>query len=514
MIGQKGLPATHGGIEHHVEQLGSRLAALGHEVVVYTRPNYSDPSITTYKGMTLKSVRSISTKHLDAITHSFLCSLNSRRMPFDIVHYHAIGPCLTAPLARKRDRRIVATIHGQDWRRGKWNAAATLALQAAEHMAVTVPDATISVSRTLAEHYAEGGRHGIHFIPNGVSISSERDPQVLGELGLEPGEYVVFVGRLVPEKGVHYLIEAWRRLGSTRKLVIVGDTSFSDDYVESLLTSEENVLFAGYRYGAELATLFGSAGLFVLPSDLEGLPIVLLESLALGTPVLASDIPPNREILGDQGEYFRAGDVDDLTGRLRELLPRLPELKARAAGLQAGVIAEYDWDRVAKETEQLYASLLGISVGKRRAVHRGHTRHRVCVLFACVYLCSPAGGVPSRFRDNLLRGAHKLDSSEMSRPSASAQFHPRQSRRRIIISRSSPPTFSCRSPRLLAATVLKFGLVRAPVVLGGLGVRTDYAILAAADRPEFPAMLRVRSASTTSTRSSGARASSRASCTR
>lgn len=360
MIGQKGLPARHGGVEHHVQQLGSRLAARGHQVVVYTRPGYSGRATSEFMGMTLKSLPSIPTKHLDAITHSVLSSVHSRTQAFDIVHYHAIGPCLTAPLAKKRGRRIVATVHGQDWRRAKWSAAATLALRTAEHMALAVPDATISVSSTLADMYALRGFNTVRYIPNGVSLQEGDDLGMLAELGVKPGEYVAYVGRLVPEKGAHYLIDAWNQLQTPRKLVIVGDSSFSDGYVGSLRDAAgDNVVFTGYLYGARLAAAFRHAGLFILPSDLEGLPIVLLEALGYGTPVLASDIAPNREVLGTQGEYFRAGDVDDLTNRLRELLPRLPELKARAAGLRNLVVAEYDWDRVAKETEQLYLSLLG-----------------------------------------------------------------------------------------------------------------------------------------------------------
>jgi len=358
MIGQKGLPAAHGGVEHHVQQLGSRLASRGHDVTVYTRPSYTDPTLTSFMGMRLKSIGSIPTKHLDAITHSLLCSLESRSDAFDIVHYHAIGPCLASPLARKRGRRLVATIHGQDWRRAKWNPAATLALRSAEAMALRVPDATISVSKTLADTYGSRGTGNIHYIPNGVSVSDDDMPDFVANLGLDSGEYAVYVGRLVPEKGAHYLTEAWRRLGTSRKLVVVGDSSFTDGYVESLRQAADNVIFTGYLYGAELASVFRHAGLFVLPSDLEGLPIVLLESLALGTPVLASDIAPNQEVLGDQGEYFLAGDVDDLTSRLEIVLSRMPELKANASALQNWVLAEYDWERVADETESLYVSLL------------------------------------------------------------------------------------------------------------------------------------------------------------
>jgi glycosyltransferase involved in cell wall biosynthesis len=363
MIGQKGLPATHGGVERHVEHLAARLVRRGHEVAVYTRPSYSDPSLVKHLGIQLKSLYSIPTKHLDAITHSALSSIDSRREPFDIVHYHATGPCLTAPLARKRGRALVATIHGQDWRRAKWGSLATLALRTSEHMALRVPDATISVSRTLADAYERLGYNGVHYIPNGVEVSDQDDPEYLKELDVVPGEYAVFVGRLVPEKGAHYLVEAWSRLATDRKLVIVGDSSFSASYVKSLNRCSPNLIFTGYLYGPRLATVFRNAGLFVLPSDLEGLPIVLLESLAHGTPVLASDIPPNQEVLGGLGEYFKAGDVQDLVDRLNELLPRMHAMKKTARELRQRIATEYDWERVADQTESLYSSLVDL---KRR----------------------------------------------------------------------------------------------------------------------------------------------------
>jgi len=358
MIGQKGLPATHGGVEHHVEQLGSRLARRGHEVVVFTRPSYSDPSLVKHMGMQLRSIGSIPTKHLDAITHSVLCSLESRGGPFDIVHYHAIGPCLASPLARRNGRKLVATIHGQDWRRSKWSGLARMALRAGEVAALRVPDATIAVSASLAAMFKSRGGSNIHYIPNGVSVSEFDDPSFVSALGASSGEYALYVGRLVPEKGAHYLIDAWDRIRTRRKLLIVGDSSHTDEYVRGLRSAGDNVVFTGYLYGAQLASVFRHAGLFVLPSDIEGLPLVLLEALAYGAPVLASDIPPNREVLGHNGHYFKAGDAGDLARQLEALLPTMADLKVNASLLQAENVVKYDWERVAEETERLYSSLL------------------------------------------------------------------------------------------------------------------------------------------------------------
>lgn len=364
MIGQKGVPATYGGIERHVEELGARLVGLGHEVTVFTRPNYTDPALTGHRGMRLVSLPTIGTKHLDAIVHSVLATFVCWGGAYDIVHYHAIGPCLASPLARLRGRRVVATIHGQDWRRGKWGGVASAILRLAEWMALHIPHATISVSETLAQRYREETGRDVHYIPNGISIDLGDDTAVLAEHGLTDGGYVLFAGRLVPEKGAHYLIDAHERCGTQLRLAIAGDSSNSDHYVASLRRNAgADVVFTGYQYGARLAALFRHSAIFVLPSDLEGLPIVLLEALAYGVPVLASDIAPNVEILGEKGRYFRAGDAGSLAIELAACLRDLGELQERAQALASRALIDYDWNRVADATEAVYESVSGAVSG-------------------------------------------------------------------------------------------------------------------------------------------------------
>lgn len=359
MIGQKGLPAKHGGVERHVEELGARLVGLGHEVTVFTRPNYSDPDVREYRGMRLVSLPTIGTKHLDAIVHSVLASLACLRPDFDVVHYHAIGPTLASPITRVRGRAIVATIHGRDWKRDKWGTFATAILRVAEAVTLRVPHVTISVSDTLAETYlAEVGR-SVVYVPNGIAIEDGEDLSVLSEFGLSDRGYLLFAGRLVPEKGAHYLLSAHERSGVELPLVVAGDSSGTDDYARDLRAKAgSSVIFTGYQYGERLAALFRHAALFVLPSDLEGLPIVLLEALAYGTPVLASDIAPNVEILGDKGRYFTAGNIEALGGALSECMADLDELGRSTEELRSAVLEEYDWDRVAGQVAECYGQAL------------------------------------------------------------------------------------------------------------------------------------------------------------
>ena len=358
MIGQKGVPATHGGVERHVEELGARLVDLGHEVVVFTRPGYTDASLTEHRGMRLVSVPTVASKHLEAIVHSLLCTFRTWFGRYDIVHYHAMGPCLVAPLARLRGRAVVATIHGQDWRRGKWGRFASAILRLSEWMALHVPHATISVSESLTDTYHSWGNDRVVYIPNGISVDEGDDSSILVDLGVEPGEYLLFAGRLVPEKGLHYLMEALSGLPAAPMLVVAGDSSNSDEYVSRVRDDSALAVFAGFVYGPRLAALFRHCALFVLPSDLEGLPIVLLEALAYGAPILASDIAPNVEVLGANGSYFVAGNVGSLREGVQRCLENLGVMRSQSLLLKEEALKTYDWDHIARETTTLYERLL------------------------------------------------------------------------------------------------------------------------------------------------------------
>ncbi len=360
-IGQRGVPATYGGIEHHVEEIGARLVERGHRVTVYCRTNYTPYRPATHLGMRLRYVPTVGTKHLDAIVHSGLSSALAVRKGYDVIHYQAIGPGVTAPLARWGARAtVVLTIHGRDHERAKWSPTAQRALRAADWTGTRSAHAIVGVSRDLAKSYAHTGKL-VEYIPNGVTRPPKRPPgAVLASLGLEPGRYVLFVGRLVPEKAPHDLVAAFAGLHGDVKLVLVGGTSFSDEYVEMLrerAARDSRVCLAGYRYVEELEELYSNAAVFVLPSILEGLPLTLLEALSHGLPVLASRIPPHQEVLGSEasgGRTFPAGDVPALRAALRRILEDIGGERQGGADLRARTLLAYDWDDAAASTEALY----------------------------------------------------------------------------------------------------------------------------------------------------------------
>lgn len=362
MVGQKGLPATFGGIEHHVEHLGRRLVERGHRVTVYCRSSYGEIPSRKYLGMDLVPAATVGTKHLDAIVHSLTSTAKGLASGADIVHYHGIGPGLVAPVPRFLSRsRVVMTVHGLDHQRAKWGAAAQAVLGTAHWMSGRVPDHVVVVSKALEEHYRTRFGREAELIPNGVvewpAVPASALP---AGHGLELGRYALFVGRLVPEKRPDLLIEAFRRVPGDHRLAIVGDSSFSDDYsrrLRDLAAADPRVVFTGFAYGDELAALYQHAGVFVQPSALEGLPLTLLEAASHDAPVLVSDIPPHREVLGEgsaRHQVVPVDSVDALAGAVSLMLQHPRPRDAASRAWRSSVLQRHSWDASAAQLEALY----------------------------------------------------------------------------------------------------------------------------------------------------------------
>ena len=362
MIGQRGLPARAGGVERHVEEVATRLAARGHDVTVFCRPSYGERCTHSYHGVRLASLPTIRAAGGEALVHSGLSTLVSLRENFDVVHYHALGPGLFSPVARAlAGAAVVQTVHGLDDQRAKWGATARRVLRTGRLFSAHVPDEVVVVSRALGEHYRDSLGRCTTYIGNGVPAMAAPDPGFLRTLGLEAGRYVVFVGRMVPEKDPLGLVEAYRDVRSEERLVLVGDSSHTDAYMAQLrqaAASDPRVLLVGFQYDERLAALLCGARLFVQPSTLEGLPISLLEAASVGVPVLASDIAPHLEVLQERGpgrSTFRAGDRAALTAALTEVLATPDEvLRAGAQRLRVDACARYDWDVATDLLEDVY----------------------------------------------------------------------------------------------------------------------------------------------------------------
>jgi len=368
MIGQRGLPATYGGVERHVEELGVRLAERGHEVVVFCRRNYTDDPQPSHRGVRLVYAPTVESKHLEAALHSGAASLLTLGRGFDIVHYHAVGPGLWSPIPRwLSGAKIVQTIHGLAIQKNnedhaKWGRLARAVLQGGDWLSQRVPDAVIVVGEYLLDHYRNRRGLTVH-IPNGVAPSTATDSSVLGRLGLRPHQYALFVGRLIPEKGVDQLIRAFAQIDTFHRLAVVGGSSFTADYellVKRLAVADPRVVLPGYVYGAQLAALFANASVYIQPSVLEGLPLTVLEAASHGLPLVLSDIPAHQEILPKTragGRLYPAGDVAKLAATLGEALVAADGERdeARQAGEQT--IRRYRWETVTDQTEALYRTI-------------------------------------------------------------------------------------------------------------------------------------------------------------
>jgi glycosyltransferase involved in cell wall biosynthesis len=367
MMGTRGVPATYGGIEHHVEEIGSRLVERGHEVTVYCRDNYIDldrPS-TSYRGMDLRVMRTAGTKHLDAIVHTALATTDAMRRGFDVLHYHAVGPATLALLPRLGSRKgVVATVHGLDSQRDKWGTRARTALRGAEWLVGRAPHQTVVVSQSLRDHFRDTYDRDTVYIQNGVVPGRSEATKVFGELGIRPGRYLLFVGRLVPEKAPDLLIKAFRQVETDAHLVLAGGSSFTNGYVadvRALAAQDPRVVLPGYVYGRDLQALYTHATAFVLPSRLEGLPLTLLEAASYGLPLVASNIPPHVEVLTSSGpghRMFPVDQVDALAATLREVLADPVTERAAARDVRKDVLRRYAWDAAVDRLEMVYAESL------------------------------------------------------------------------------------------------------------------------------------------------------------
>lgn len=367
MLGTRGLPATYGGVEHHVEEVGRRLVERGHQVTVYSQSHYgAGQAGTQHLGMDVVKVPSMPMRSLEAITHSALSSMAALARGHDVMHYHAIGPGLLAPLPRVFSRTaIVQTIHGLDADRDKWGRGARTLLQLGTWMSARVPHRTLTVSAALRDHYAERYRRSCDYIPNGTSPHEHRPASLIeNRHGLTTSGYLLYVGRLVPEKRPDLLIRAFADVETDRRLVIVGGSSYTDEYVErlqELAGRDERVLLTGYAYGEELDELFSNAALFVQPSSLEGLPLTLLEAIGSELPLVVSDIPPHLEIVGTSrrgAQIFRTDDRSALTRAITDALADLGAQSHGASQIARDVLPRFDWERCTDLVEQVYRDVV------------------------------------------------------------------------------------------------------------------------------------------------------------
>ena len=362
MIGQKGLPAKFGGVETHVAELSTRLVRAGHSVTAYARAWYTPRDTALFNGIRVVRLFSLHTKCLDTISHTLLATVHALLFVRpDIYHFHGVGPSLLAWLPRLFAPRatVVTTFHSIDRYHEKWNSFGRFVLKLGERSALAFAHTTVAVSKTIAEYSkTEYGAKAV-YIPNGITPRRvATDPILLEPFGLEPFGYVVMVSRLVPHKGAHTLIEAWKIAKlKNLKLAIVGGSAFTDVYVKKLqamTANDPSIVMTGYQTGETLEALFAGARFAVHPSTNEGLPIAVLEAMSYGKAVIAADIPENQEVMTEHGITFKVNDAADLATKMVELA-RDP-MQAASYGHVARTFVEdsFNWDDIAVEVLDVY----------------------------------------------------------------------------------------------------------------------------------------------------------------
>jgi alpha-maltose-1-phosphate synthase len=362
ITGTRGIPDIPGGVEKHCQELYPRIAAKGHTVLVSRRKPYTGKSrgLTTYKGVGLVDLPTIKKPSAEAILHTFISLLAARVISPDIVHIHAIGPSLMVPLGRLLGLKVVSTNHGQDYARLKWSRFAKIALKIGEYVGGRFGNKTIVISSVIADIVRNRCNIEPVLIPNGVTIPEKtRDAQALQGLGVTSNNYVLAVARLVPEKGLHDLVQAFSCYEGDLKLLIAGDADHESAYSRELKEksrADPRIVFAGYITGQLLSAVYAHARLFVLPSYHEGHPIALLEALSFGLPVLVSDIPANLEVGLRTENYFQCGNTKSLLEGVRRLLDN-PFDEQYKKQIQALVRQKYDWDKIAEQTIKVYGEI-------------------------------------------------------------------------------------------------------------------------------------------------------------
>lgn len=365
MLGQKRIPSREGGVEVVVEELATRMVKNGNNVTCYNRrghhvsgKEYDARKIKEYKGIRIKTVPTINCRGLAAMSSSVFAAIRAAFGKYDVVHFHAEGPCAMLWLPKLFGKRCIATIHGLDHMRAKWGKLASTYIMLGEKCAAKHADEIIVLSKSVKDYFKETYNRDTVYIPNGVNRPEIKGTNEIEEKwGLKKDSYILYLGRLVPEKGIKYLVEAFKDVKTDKKLVIAGGSSDTDEFsneLKEMAGDDERIIFTGFVQGEPLDELYGNAYIYTLPSDLEGMPLSLLEAMSYGNGCLVSDIEECASVVEDKAIVFEKSNVEDLRKKLQEACDDneiVENYKKNAADF---ICEKYSWDDVVEKTMELY----------------------------------------------------------------------------------------------------------------------------------------------------------------
>ncbi len=383
MLGHKRIPSREGGVEIVVEELASRMAMLGHDVTVYNRKGHHVSGAENeqmdyqkkyeYRGVHVRTVFTLEKKSLNAVVYSFFATLRASLAKADVIHFHAEGPCSMLPIAKLSGKKCVATIHGLDWQRAKWGGFATKFLLFGERMAAKYADEVIVLSQGVQKYFKDTYGRDTLLIPNGITKPEFREAkEICSRLALKTEQYILFLARLVPEKGVHTLLEAYEKSNLTIPLVIAGGGSHASEYEEEIKAKIDEINAEGMKFGENgkkvvqtgfvqgrvLEELYSNAALYVLPSEIEGMPLSLLEAMSYGNICLTSDITENTSVTEQKGFAFENKSVSSLQRQLEKTIENKSNLRKQQefsrGAIQQFILNKYNWDEVVEKTLECY----------------------------------------------------------------------------------------------------------------------------------------------------------------
>ena len=365
MIGHKRIPSREGGIEIVVTELSKRMVKLGNSVTAYNRSgsHVSGSQFKTaeklheYEGVKIITVPTPKSSKLNAIVYSALAALKASLSKYDVVHFHAEGPAAMCLLPKLFGKRVIVTIHGLDWQRSKWGGFATKFLLFGEKTAAKYADEVIVLSKAAQNYFLEKYNRKTVFIPNGISKPDKQKAKLITKkFGLTENKYLLYLGRIVPEKGIHYLIEAYNTAGIDMPLVIAGGASHTEEYFKSLKESakNKNIIFTDFADGDLLTELYSNSYIYILPSDLEGMPLSLLEAMSFGSCCLTSDIPECTEVCENNAVYFKKSATADLTAKLQWLAEHPDQVQKYKQSSSDFILKKYNWNDITEKTLKLY----------------------------------------------------------------------------------------------------------------------------------------------------------------
>jgi len=355
MIGHKRIPGREGGIEVAVEELATRMVKMGHDVTCYNRKKKNYVPLHEYKGIKIKTIFTIERKNTDAIIYSFIASINVLFHKFDVIHYHGIGPSIMLIIPHLFGKKTIVTVHGLNYKTPKWKGLGAKAMLLGEKITAKYADEIIVLSKEQKQYLKEKYNRESIFIPNGVTISPILKPNIIKEKwNLEKNSYILFLSRVVPGKGLEYLIEAYKKIDTKINLVIAGGTEYVDDFYNKIcddIKDDPRIKMIGFVTGNTIGELYSNARLFVFPSEAEGMAICLLEALSYNTPCLVSDIPENKEVGLNYVNYFKSKDSKDLRQKLEKILQNPKDENIKSSNF---VEEQYSWDKIVSETLAIY----------------------------------------------------------------------------------------------------------------------------------------------------------------